>query len=529
MVLKSPDMSAEEMMHMAIPSVFAEVTWKQRPYDWQSDIMNPLLVPGNRVCAATCNESGKTSFVITKGGLWYMMAFPGSVVVSTSASSRQIGQQLYPNIRACVKQLPDGDDWKVRDANDRYEVQAPNGSRWFSFTTKDAGRAEGYHVPALHEAIHEGKELPEDYEALVARLKEEFGFELKEETRLLLIIDEAKSVEQDIFDAFERCRGTNWLILSTPPVDPTGPFHDCFKTEAEKYVCKRTGKSLLFGGFEENGLLTYKQCPHLTNNKITMRNIALDYKIRGAADAFVGSMHEGRFPEIGQNMVFNMIKVREAMSGLNRRVGRDRAVACDYSRGGDEQIFAERKGNTALPFLAWREANTEILIQNIIKSMVKRGFIKGKHNIIGDDGGLGGPINDQLETRGWETDRFKFGGTARDPESYADVRAEGFFFLSKLINLNEVCLPDDPELFKQLQWHTYTMPHGRTRRIIKKEKMPHSPDRADAVMMVFYDFEEPEFEEEQSIGHKNSVCRGAQPVVDDQEFEDWVNSSGEFF
>jgi hypothetical protein len=521
-------MTAEEMQQMAIPSVFAEVVWGKRPYDWQRKIMNPMLVPGNRVVAATCNESGKTSEIITKTGLWYMMAFPGCVVVSTSASSRQIGQQLYPNIRACVKELADGENWRVKDANDRYEVKAPNGSCWFSFTTKDAGRAEGYHVPALHAPIHADKELPDDYNALVKALKDDYEFELKDETRLLLIIDEAKSVEEDIFQAFERCRGTNWMVLSTPPTDPTGPFYDCFKTQKEKFRCKETGDLLVFGGFgEDEDLITYKKCPHLLSNKHVVRDINLDIKTRGHDDAFVGSMHFGRFPSIGQNMVFNMQRVREAMSGLNRRVGRDLAFACDYSGGGDETVLVNRKGNDASIAATWRERDSTVLVTKIISMLGNLRFDRSKHELIGDDGGLGQPINDQLEARMIRTDRFDFGGGAREPKKYGNVRAEGFFFLSKLINLGEIRLPDDKELYQQLEWVTYLTDENNRRRLTPKDKMPHSPDRADAMMMLFYEFEELEITEEEVLDIQRSPCRGgtAYNPEEDGDFN-WIDSEG---
>lgn len=471
---------------MVIPAVYAEAVWGRRLYEWQARVMNALLVEGNRSLVATCNESGKTSEVITKTILWYMDVFPGSTVVTTSASARQIEQQLYPNLRACVGALPGGGQWKIR-SNNQYWVAAPNGSRCFSFTTNEAGRAEGYHVPALHAPIHAGKSLPDEMADVVEALRREYGFELKDKTRLLIVIDEAKSVPYTIFRAFERCRATNWLVASTPGEDPTGPFFDGFQSKREDYRCVRTGELNIVGGFEEFGLVTFKECPHLTANRVVARKIQQDIALLGRRDAFVRSMHFGEFSPTGSNMVFNMLGVEKCMSGMIPSVGRDRAIALDYSGGGDEQVMAYRVGNQVKIWGTWHEEDGTVLADKIEAELIRLRWSKDD-GVTGDNGGLGKVVNDLLARRGWRVNRFDFGSTNTEP-GYLNRRAQGFFKLSMHISLGEIGLPNDPVLKEQLSWHKYRTDENRKRRIIPKEEMPRSPDRADTVMMVIFDFQ----------------------------------------
>ena len=135
-----------QMEAYALPSAYCGLVWGTVPYGWQGRAMDALVVDGNRVCVSTCNASGKTSFLIARACLWYMDAFPNSLVVTTSASQRQVGQQLYANIRRCVGMFPNAAEWRIRD-NNQFWVKAPNGSNMVSFATNDAGRAENELLP----------------------------------------------------------------------------------------------------------------------------------------------------------------------------------------------------------------------------------------------------------------------------------------------------------------------------------------------------------------------------------------------
>ena len=277
----------------------------------------------------------------------------------------------------------------------------------------------------------------------------------------------------------------------------------------------------MYGGFEEFGLITYRDCPHLMTNKITMNIIKLDYEIHGKDDAFVQSMHEGKFSAIGANMVFNMERVALAMSGLLPSMGRDREIALDFSGGGDESVMTLRVGNSAKIIKTWHERDATRLA-DYIDMELKRLRWRKDEPIKGDNGGLGSPINDILERRlpdgrmGWTVERFDFGGAS--PEAgYLNKRAYAYFNLAKHVALGHVVFQNDEKLKEQLGWQKYTADDNRKRKIIPKEKMPSSPDRADTYMMVFCDWIMPEIRDAIEDTEKLSPCGSVNhsPTSDD--------------
>jgi hypothetical protein len=313
--------------------------------------------------------------------------------------------------------------------------------------------------------------------------------ELGETTRLLVVIDEAKSVDRGIFEAFERCRASNWLVVSTPPLNPMGPFYDCFKGDREKFRCHLTGELNIWGGFEEYGLIGYKECPHLLEDEAQMRIIRADLKSKGEGSAFVQSMHLGKFPSVGDNMVFHMPSVDYAMSGMVPVVRGRRAFCCDFSGGGDGQPLGMRDGNVVRLLAKWNEGDSVRLARLIERELRMHGYDAKQDDFIGDNGGIGESCNDILESMGIFVRRFNFQGTPRDKRVYANIRAEGYAHLSKLVNLKQLVLPDSAKLKEQLSWHCYEDPKDdRVVRISPKKNMPESPDDADVVMMLCYDW-----------------------------------------
>src|SRR5208282_3125660 len=85
------------------------------------------------------------------------------------------------------------------------ELRFPKtGSRAIGFSTDDPGLFEGWHAE-----------------------------------RLLVVVDEAKSVDQPIFDAVERVLSAGqWvrLLVASTPGGPCGPFYDCFTKLGHLYV-----------------------------------------------------------------------------------------------------------------------------------------------------------------------------------------------------------------------------------------------------------------------------------------------------
>ena len=128
----------EQMRALTFPSVYALAEHGIELYDWQVDVMDLFRHDGAMVALRSCNESGKTSIVVALLVLWHMEMFPNSLTITTSGSYNQIVHQLYPNLKAFTAKQPGR--WRImKDGG----VCIPSGRRLHSFSTDDAGRAEG--------------------------------------------------------------------------------------------------------------------------------------------------------------------------------------------------------------------------------------------------------------------------------------------------------------------------------------------------------------------------------------------------
>lgn len=163
-------------------------------YRWQAEVIEQFAVLGSRVCVSTCNESGKTSMLLPVCGLSAMVAFPGCYVFSTSGSADQVREQLFViQLKPIIDQLP---GWEIGVSIGNLFVQAPNGSRWKGYKCKSGGNTEGFHGQTSR--CYDG----------VVRYKP-----------CIYLLDECKTIADDIFQAIKRIDPDFLLAVSTPGME----------------------------------------------------------------------------------------------------------------------------------------------------------------------------------------------------------------------------------------------------------------------------------------------------------------------
>jgi hypothetical protein len=424
-----------------------------RLYPWQCKVLEKIMRGGARLAVVTPNESGKTSTVIPAAGLSFMAAFPGAQVVSTSGVERQIKEQLWPVLRASLSRYP---RWQITE---ELKIKAPAvrglpGSTWEAFTTKDPDYAEGFH----------GRTFKDETGRLVY-------------CPLMIVIDEAKSISQAMFDAFMRCDPDVWLTISTSGED-TGPFFDCF----------HVNKNDPWDTVE----VTWTDCPHLrVGRKLEDRQRLI--RKRGENDPFVMSYVFGKFFRKGGRNVFERTAdIEFAMTGEPALVRGVRKAALDFSGGGDEQIFTVRDGNAQKELRAYHETDTTILGDKFLADLAR--WEVAPENTIADNGGLGKPIIDYMERRGFKPIRRYMSDEApHDPEHYVNKIAEDHFELRLRLEMRGAKLINDAVLKDQMSRRQYLMKNDDSNRI-RVEPKEHvrnrgekSPDRLDATVMLFSD------------------------------------------
>jgi phage terminase large subunit len=432
---KPPKRSQEEiLLDLSKPAAFASNVLGINLYDWQRKVLRDLEAKDCRVALRAANGSGKTSTVISAILIWHALVYPRSIAVTTAGVFRQVESQLWPSLRNHIAKL--GGAWEVTSGEIRYLHPNGNTSRIIGYSATDPGRAEGWHA--------------EDHEY----------------HPLLMVVDEAKTVADPLFEAISRCQPTRLLIASSPG-GTSGAFYRAFTKEANMW---------------SKHAVTAFDCPHITQKQID--EITQRY---GEKHPLTRSMIYGEFVDIGaESLVINLNQLQNCYNAPPRFKPGVRTAGVDFAAGGDQNVICISDGNKILPMIAWREKDTMAAVGRFIIEFKKAGLEAS--NIYADASGMGMVMCDALAESGWAVNRVNFGATAYDNNAYTNRSAEMWYNMAKKIEDAEIILPeDDEDLTAQLTCRrTITNSKGKL-GVESKDSMRArgiaSPDRADALAL----------------------------------------------
>jgi len=431
---KPPKRTQEEILEdLSKPSAFASNVLGINLYDWQRKVLRDLEPRDCRVALRAANGSGKTSTVISAILIWHALVYPRSIAVTTAGVFRQVESQLWPSLRNHIAKL--GGAWEVTSGEIRYLHPNGNTSRIIGYSATDPGRAEGWHA--------------EDHEY----------------HPLLMVVDEAKTVADPLFEAISRCQPTRLLIASSPG-GTSGAFYRAFTKEANMW---------------SKHAVTAFDCPHITQKQID--EITQRY---GEKHPLTRSMIYGEFVDIGaESLVINLNQLQNCYNAPPRFKPGVRIAGVDFAAGGDQNVICISDGNKILPMIAWREKDTMAAVGRFIVEFKKAGL--EANNIYADASGMGMVMCDALAESGWVVNRVNFGATAYDNNAYTNRSAEMWYGMAKKIEDAEIILPEDEDLTAQLTCRrTITNSKGKL-GVESKDSMRArgiaSPDRADALAL----------------------------------------------
>lgn len=421
---------------------FAEGVLGLGLYPKQREILESLQPSGSFVSGRLCNGAGKTKVVILSAILGHLVLARGKVI-STSGSFRQIKDQLDPALKAYQQRFG-----AFRFLDCRINTSDPN-SFWDGFSTSDAGKFEGHHGTAEHP--------------------------------LLLIVDEAKTVKDAIYEAIERCRPPvkycRVLVLSSPGY-AQGEFYRLHTVRTD---------SLTSAPIK----VTAAECPH-----ISVAEIAAMRAKWGSEHPLVRSMLDAEFMPFVAGAVIQLGELDALLADPPPyRVGETKLffdAAWSEAAVGDETVLAIREGNRISLASCFREKGLHATAGRLISEFVRMGLSPGDAWMIeGDNGGSGKLIIDQLWKMGWSVSRANLGEKPRVSDRYQNLASEMWVEGSMKIARREVILPDDPDLYGQML-NRRIVPNNKGLLAIESKqamKDPNreggavscSPDRADAV------------------------------------------------
>jgi phage terminase large subunit len=415
---------------------FAEIGLKMSLYDWQLKVLATIDRSSHhdRIKVAVCapNGSGKSERIVAISILRWLNRFPRGRVISTSADSKQLDSQVMPALKAHQAKFP---GWEFLGRS----IRTHDGGFMLGFTTDEPARAEGH---------HSNRHSP-----------------------LLVIVDEAKSVDNEIFQAFDRCSYNVLLLVSSPGLKQ-GRFYDAFTQHREQFLMTM-----------QVGLT---DCPHISGERI--QDVIDTY---GEHSPFTRSTLYGEFmaESDSQPMAVNYERLMDVINNppgalLTRH---EYAAFCDFAAGGDENVLAIRCGNKLLDLITFRDRDTAAAVGRFIIEFRRHNL--RANQIWGDAGGLGHPMCDMLAEAGWPINRFQFGGKPNQDQLFKDRGTEIWASLARRIDKREIVLLNDPSLISQLSTRkTFYDMKGRLRLESKDDMRTRgvkSPDRADAVAGAF--------------------------------------------
>jgi hypothetical protein len=471
---------------------------KRKLWDWQLetllfiwkdqyDIMDRL-----KFCLTAANGSGKDAYIIAPLAVTQLVTKVRSRFIGTSKSSHQLNTQTNGYIRNLTQRL----GGKLRTMNFHQKpflfhtkpfhiACSFTGAEILTFVTDEAGNVEGYHP------------WPDAPNAWIT-----------------IAINEAKGVPDEFFDGFSRCTYSRWIEVTSPGLKTGRNFEHYDKSvkHSDKYEK---------GKFYSRRITSY-QCPHKS-----IKVIEEDAEDFGGKDSpLFRSKHLAEYTDVGESVLLSF-DVYDKWIKLPPLWDNDGSMAAglDLSLGGDETVLITRRGNKLVDIEGTRIKDATLLETYLDKLFYNKGLTK-KDPIFTDVGGLGKPIAQTLIKMGWRIVQVLNNNPAIgfDKHIYANRGTEQYFEVCNYISRGYIQLKPDKLLREQLCSRKYIRMDSdkmkmqpkrqivadKDRQLLSSAQEWVSPDRADALVLAFCEFEPIELKKKKEARKDGNLRRVSQ-------------------
>jgi hypothetical protein len=407
----------EQEKLLATPLGFTEGVLGLTCYPCIQKVLLDLDAPG-QVSVAAANGIGKSSRIGAPAAIWNAAVHPGSLTIVSAGVHRQV-VELLQSIHAYRSKFP---RWEFLTDT----IRTDRGSRILGFTCDRPELFEGFHSE-----------------------------------HLLIVLDEAKSIDDGVYSAALRCQPERLLLLSSPG-GRAGFFFESFHSRRK---------------FFKTHTITAFEASH-----ISPKWIADTIEQFGETHPYVRSAVYGEFSELDSDVVIPLSFVQNCLANPPAFVDGEVKAFCDFAGNAAENVLAICRGNRVEIAAAWREGDTAHSIGKFLNLFKEHNL--SVHQIHGDADGLGCVYLDMLAENGWPINRFHGGKPASNSEVYFNAIAEAWYSARRLFEKRLVILPNDAVLIGQL---TSRKGHCNSKGQLcleSKDEMRArglpSPDRADA-------------------------------------------------
>ncbi|MCY4448161.1 MAG: hypothetical protein OXE02_04885 [Chloroflexi bacterium] len=424
-----------------------------RPYDKQEEILK-AIAKQPRVSVAACNSSGK-DWAAARAIVWWLHTRTNAKVVVTGPTRRQIRDILWHELRIAVAAAGDALPGKI--TNDKYVIDEDRFA--IAFSSNSHHNIQGFHSP-----------------------------------NLLVIVTEAQGVKQVYMEAIKRLNPTKVLLIGNP-LAHEGELYESHHAKSSLY------HQITISAFDSPNFRRKRfRIPGL----VTPEDVEHHRRDWGADSPLYVASVLGQFPDAledsltTRNHVDRAIARHEEQPVVPAEAGtsqpldeRGRSLpyrmGVDVARfGGNESVICIRRGYRVEHLIPLRRGLDNMQVADEVKAWTDA---LGINAVFADGTGVGTGVVDRLGQLGVPVIGVDVGGKARRPSQFADLRAEIFWEVARLLREDAASIPNDSVLVGQLLALRYDVSSTGRIRLESKTKLRHrgvaSPDRADALALAF--------------------------------------------
>ena len=417
-----------------------------KPYDKQVEILK-ALAKHPRVSVAACNSSGK-DWAAARAIVWWLHTRPNAKVVVTGPTLRQVRDILWHELRLAVAAA--GDALPGRITESKYVIDDNRFA--IAFSSNSHHNIQGFHSP-----------------------------------NLLVVVTEAQGVKQAYMEALKRLNPAKVLLIGNP-LSHEGELYDSHHAKSALYhqitISAFDSPNFRRKRFRIPGLVTPEDVEHHRRDW------------GGDSPLYIASVL-GQFPDALDDSLTTRNHVDRAIArheeqaeadpeGEERR-GLPYRMGVDVARfGADESVICIRRGYRVERLIPLRRGLDNMQVADEVKAWADALEVPA---VFVDGTGLGAGVVDRLSQLGVPVIGVDVGGKARRPAQFADLRAEIFWEVARLLREDAAAIPNDSVLVGQLLALRYDVSSTGRIRLESKSKLRKrgvaSPDRADALALAF--------------------------------------------
>jgi hypothetical protein len=271
------------------PAAFALSGLRMPLYPWQIETLT-AAGKGMPTALIAPNGSGKSSTVVTALILWFLSEFPKGRAVITSGSWAQLKSQIFDSAKR-FQLNPLFRGWEFLESS----IKTPSGGSATGFSVDEAFKLQGHHQ--------------------------------RDDSPLLLVVDEAKAISDSVFEAIDKCTPSFEVVVSSAG-PAAGKLFRIFTSESQFWFRRK---------------VTYQECPHLSETK---RLIDLETYLAGEASTFYRNRWLSELATDSGECLISLDAIRECVATLPKWKPGVISAFCDFAGSGDESALAVANGNT---------------------------------------------------------------------------------------------------------------------------------------------------------------------------------------